>query len=134
MIFLGLNLLMIISPANLFQYCRSFTEPTILPKYRLIFHMKLSLTADLHSACKVHKRTLNLLIGLVLCIWSCDHYNVQSLTEGSFIQAVALSYQSGDSVAYHTIPNFFTYRYSQTILHVPVMVLKHIHHQIPICL
>ena len=71
---------------------------------------------------KKNKRTLNLLIGLVLCIWSCDHYNVQSLTEGSFIQAVALSYQSGDSVAYHTIPNFFTYRYSQTILHVPVMI------------
>ena len=122
---------MINTPANLFQHCRSFTETTILPKYRLtldcyvtihripgillflgslfcflwFFHIKLSLTADLHSACKMHKRTLNLLIGLVLCIWSCDHYNVQSLTEGSFIQAVALSYQSGDSVAYHTIPN-----------------------------
>lgn len=122
---------MINTPANLFQHCRSFTETTILPKYRLIFHMKLSLTADLHSACKMHKRTLNLLIGLVLCIWSCDHYNVQSLPEGSFIQAVALSYQSGDSVAYHTIPNFFTYRYSQTIL--LVLILQHVHHQKPIC-
>ena len=96
--------------------------------------MKLSLTADLHPACQVHKRTFDFLIGLVLCIWSCNYDYVQSLTEGSLIQAIALSYQSGDSVAYHTIPYFFTYGYSQTILHVPVMVLKHIHHQIPICL
>ena len=58
---------------------------------------------------QMHQRTLYLLIGSVLCLWACNYYNVQTVFKFRFIQPITFSYQSGESVANHTIPYFFTY-------------------------
>ena len=80
---------------------------------------------------KMQKSTLDLVKALTFGRSSRNHYNIKVTVKICFVETITFSDQSGESVANHTIPYFFTYRYSQTIL--LVLILQHVHHQKPIC-
>ena len=76
---------------------------------------------------QMQQGTLYLRIGGRMSIFLRYYYNIPSPTEDIFMQSVAFSHQSCDSVAHNTVTDFLTDRYSHS---VPIcMVFQYIHHQ-----
>ena len=60
-------------------------------------------------SCKMQKSTLDLVKALALGCGSHYYYNIKVTVKICFVETIAFSDQSGESVANHTVPYFFAY-------------------------
>ena len=60
-------------------------------------------------SCKMQKSTLDLVKALAFGCGSRYYYNIKVTVKICFVETIALSDQSGESVANHTVPYFFAY-------------------------
>ena len=76
----------------------------------------------------MEESAFDLEITSVFCGRSCDHYDIQTFLIVLLVEPVCFSDQSGDSVAYHTVSNFFAYGYSKAVIYT--LVFKYIHYKV----
>ena len=78
--------------------------------------------------CKMQQRTFRFFISYRSCGRSCNDYHIQTTIEYTFMQSVTFSDQSGNSMSYDTITDFFTYTDSYSVLIKAIFL--HIHDKV----